>query len=336
MAKVKNEAPKKAAVNSKDEITDEKLHESSTPVTGRPPSHSVELVMLVGCGCLILFPHLEEIDEVASVRILSRRIFAESVSVSALAYARFMIAVFIFGVSLQLLWSEGWVQVVQYKPGSKLKKCNLVMKGWKTMCPFTSVSWNLLGLYNLLAAIVAYQVALGRSPSPALMRLTVIIWETAAPCTLLVASVIRYAIWPNVIKQGGSTANLKHPRTLIMHNANVLIALTEIALLGGLPLRFSEMALAPLYGILYVVFSWSMRSRWAAPENGPQFLYFFFDTTQGWTTSIALIVLLVVLLVFYVVMALSIRTLNLLGGESLLWHLAYIVGVCSLVCRVRD
>jgi hypothetical protein len=71
------------------------------------------------------------------------------------------------------------------------------------------------------------------------------------------------------------------------------------------------------------------------PSAGPQFLYFFMDTTLGTTTSIALVVLLVVLLVFYGLFCVLHQVLDHLGGGAVLHGLAVVL-ISSAVCRFRD
>lgn len=161
----------------------------------------------------------------------------------------------------------------------------------------------------------------------------------AAPAAMLVSAVIKYAIWPRILKDRGSagTVRLRHWSVLMRHNANVIFVMLEVGLLGGLPVRLSEMAFAPLYGLCYVLFSWWMVNKWSSPENGAQFIYFFMDTTLGVTTSIALLVLLFVLLGFYL---LFFFLETFIGGatssSSLFVHLAGFLLTSSLVCRFGD
>lgn len=117
--------------------------------------------------------------------------------------------------------------------------------------------------------------------------------------------------------------------------------LVEIGLLGGLPVRMDHIAVAPLWGVAYVYYTWWMADKWAPKSEGPQFCYPFFDTTLGWTASIALVVLLVVLSLFYALFAGAdywLREpqsqLDLLGdvGSTLL----YMVLLVLLLCRFRD
>jgi len=90
-------------------------------------------------------------------------------------------------------------------------------------------------------------------------------------------------------------------------------------------------------GLIYVQFAWWMSNRWYPQENGsgPQFLYFFLDTTLGWTTTKALVALLFVLLLFYVVFSVIDDVLEHLDG-GLVLHLTSCVLASCLACRIRD
>jgi hypothetical protein len=121
-----------------------------------------------------------------------------------------------------------------------------------------------------------------------------------------------------------------------MHNLNVLAALTECFLLSGLPVRWSEAALAPLWGCAYVVFSWNMVYAWNERRHGPQFIYFFFDTTlPGYTCSLALLALLLVLLIFYSAFCTADVIFAYLDGG--VWtRLLFVAVWCSMVMRFSD
>ena len=164
------------------------------------------------------------------------------------------------------------------------------------------------------------------------MRVALLLFECAGPTTLLVASVVRYALWPMALVKSTDTGPFKAPRALIEHNFNVVMALVELGLLGGLPVRLTDFSVAPLFGIVYVLFSWSMVHQWAPPSEGPQFLYFFMDTTLGWKTTAALLALLAVLSAFYGIFFLA---SNYLHG-SIGVNAVAIVALLSLVCRLGD
>ena len=313
-----------------------------------PPLHSVALLISFTVIFVALLPSLESLDQYATVDVFTHRVFPDRLSLTGLAYIRLIFALFIFGVSIHTVFiGKGWTQETQYRPNSKLTKAKIHFTSFKTMLPFTSISWNLLGcsfaFNSYVAFLAADQQAKSTSStviSPWLLRISLLLFETAAPCAFLVAAVIRYAIWPNILKNKGSTDGLKHPRTLLMHNANVILVLIELSLLGGLPIHFSLFPVSPLYGITYVVFlAWGMTNRWADPKKyGPQFIYFFFDTTLGTATTVALVVLLVVLMVCYVMVATVVPfVLETLGGRwGVIVHVLLVGVLASGVCRFRD
>ena len=219
------------------------------------------------------------------------------------------------------------------------------LEGIKAQAAFTSWSWNLLGLMfahnGLLTLYIDHCTKQGTLSNTQdsfwltfCLRGSIILFETAAPTTMLIAAVVRYALWDKALQNAGSH-NLKKNTILLQHNANVIMALTEIGLLGGIPVRFSDTAVAALWGLAYVLFAWAMRFSWL-PSGDPQFLYFFLDTTlPGYTSSIALLVLILVLLVFYTLFVVVDDIMILLGGGPVV-HTFVILATSSIVCRFRD
>lgn len=241
---------------------------------------------------------------------------------------------------------------INYLKGSKLRCTPITIQGIKSQAFFTSWSWNILGIYFLFSGILTLyidnELSTNKSSNSSntyydelsndkhmkiAFRIALILFEIAAPVSMLVSVVVRYALWPKALKGNGSD-NLKKITILIQHNANVIMSLIEVGLLGGLKVRFADMALAPLFGVIYVVFAWSMKHNWL--KNGqPQFLYFFLDTTLGKGTSIALLVLLFLLTVFYATFALIDDIIATLGGSF--WvHLGVVIGIASVTCRFKD
>lgn len=191
----------------------------------------------------------------------------------------------------------------------------------------------MLGISFALSAYIGSQVDQGQDVAPWMVRLALILWEIAAPMTLLIGAVVKYALWPAQIEQSGTGDVFLTPRALLQHNANVIMAVAEAALMGGLPIQFSHLSISVLYGCSYVLFAWSSQLQWHG--QGPAFLYFFMDTTIGSELSIALYVLLSVLMLFHGVFC-GVETLLHMVGSSLLGHAAFAVVLCSLVCRFRD
>lgn len=236
------------------------------------------------------------------------------------------------------VYKNRWEQATSYLPQSKLQRGVFIqMRGYRTQLPFTSWAWNLLGLSFALNAIISLTFAYGYSSlitSPTLLRVALLTFETAAPTTLLVACVVRYAIWPRVLQAGGDTAQLKGFQAIVMHNVNVMLALVEVSLLGGIPVRFSHFPVAPLFGIIYILFTWFMIPRWI--PGSAQFIYFFFDTTLHMKFMvISLLSLLLILLTFYGLFGAFDQVLTHLQGGPLV-HAFAVVLLSSVVCRFRD
>eukprot|EP00979_Chaetoceros_neogracilis_P005255 scaffold937_cov166-Chaetoceros_neogracile.AAC.1 len=94
------------------------------------------------------------------------------------------------------------------------------------------------------------------------------------------------------------------------------------------------MALAPLFGVFYIIFSWSFRFNWV-PSGKPQFVYFFLDTTLGRTSTIALPLLLGILALFYAFFVIIDDILLILGGGQIA-HVGLVATLSVIVCRFKD
>jgi hypothetical protein len=312
---------------------DKKATQSAELRHAPPPWHSVALLGgLIGVFAAT-FPSLETIDEDATLETFTHRVLPDFLSAKQLGWIRCAFSLFIFSVSFKAtFFYPGMTQVTSYLPKSKLKRNVLIrMTGFKTQLPFTSWSWNLLGVSFALNGFIALQSQESEC-SPWLLRIALLVFEMAAPSALLVAFVTRYAIWPRAL-QLGDTTQLKSPIVLVWHNVNVIMVLTEVCLLGGMPILARHVSVAPALGIVYALFTWFMVPRWT--NEGPQFIYFFLDTTLGSTTSIALLLLLVVLMVFYGLFGALNHVLSNWNEGFIMRTLAAIL-LSSLVCRFQD
>jgi hypothetical protein len=320
------------------ERNEEKLEVKPLLKDAPPPWHAVALLgVFIACFASI-FPSFESIDEVATIETFTHRIFPELISLRTLGFIRLAMALLIWHTSYSVIFrSDGFTMIGRYATVSKLKRTRFQMKGWKTLATFTHWSWIMLGLSFSLSAAIALDISFGleHHVSKPMLRAALICFEIAAPLSFLVSAVVTHAIWPTAVKQNGDLTDLKTPRTLLMHNANIFFSLTEVALLGGLPVRFADIALAPLFGVVYVIFTWSMRKAWVPVEKeGPQFIYHFMDTTVGLATTIALAVLMAVLIVSYSCFAQMHQVLDMLGG-GLMVHALGVGFFCGLLCKVR-
>lgn len=313
-------------------------------VTAAPPFHAIALVGSVLALCILTIPNMmKSIDTVATVEQCTSPLFPQLMTRQQLGWIRCSFALLIFLVSVRRSFEVSILEV-SYLKGSKLKQIPMDLSGIKAQGAFTSFSWNLLGLtfaYNgILTLYIDHGITNGTfsddiSPLPQWsLRASILLFETAAPTTMLVAAVTRYVLWERALKNKGSK-NLRRITTLFQHNANVIMALTEVGLLGGLPVRFSDTAVAGLWGIAYIIFSWAARFSWL-PSGEPQFLYFFLDTTlPGYTYSIALFSLVMVLLVFYTLFVCVDDIMLLFGGGPVV-HALVVLITSSIVCRFRD
>ena len=149
-----------------------------------------------------------------------------------------------------------------YRPKSKVARIPFVLKGWSKQYPFTSWSWNLLGVSFALSAYAGYTVHHTGTIAPWLAHVTLIVWEVSAPMTLLIGAVVKYALWPAQLKASGHGATFLLPRALLQHNANVIMAVTDVALMGGMPVRIADIPISVIYGCSYVLFSWAIQNVW--------------------------------------------------------------------------
>jgi hypothetical protein len=107
-----------------------------------------------------------------------------------------------------------------------------------------------------------------------------------------------------------------------MHNANVFFALCEISFLGGIPMILHHISLAPLYGLCYILFTYTFLPHALNDTShvGIQYIYFFFDTTvPGYFVTYAMAALLVVLLLFYLLFCSSSWIIDTLTRTCIQW-----------------
>jgi len=155
---------------------------------------------------------------------------------------------------------------VIYLAGSKLVTTQVDMSGFRQLGWFTHWSWCLLGFYFSSA------IALGQHAP-----LSIILWEIAMPNAFLVTIVVTFVIWPGMLRKKQTSESIRTPCALAMHNANIAMCGMEMVF-ASTNAHLSHMAVAPLFGCIYVFFSWYHAPLWK-PEAGPQYLYDFFDTT---------------------------------------------------------
>ena len=166
--------------------------------SGFPPWHSSFLIGMLLSLSISNMPSSESMDQMANIKTFTNRVLPNILSLRMLAIIRSLIALSIWFVTFNMIFvAEGWLQYTNYKPYSKLKNTIITLEGFKTLCPFTSVSWILLGLSFSINAMIAFQVDFGTEETiePWVLRFALILWELSAPFSTLVSAVVRYAIW---------------------------------------------------------------------------------------------------------------------------------------------
>mmetsp|Transcript_38512 Transcript_38512/g.78555 ORF Transcript_38512/g.78555 Transcript_38512/m.78555 type:complete len:325 (-) Transcript_38512:470-1444(-) len=318
------------------------------PKSAPPPIHAVATLVSMSALTAGFFPSLETIDEVATIDTFTRSVLPSGTlasSPAALGCIRIAFAAAIFTLSAVRIGNPDGYQIVipKYHPGSKLRppaSGKIPLRGIWTHATFTYWSWLILGFHFLLSGVIALAASRDAAEDligPLTLRLALLTYEISAPTAFLVSSVVKYALWPNALRMGGTKAAgvFATKYALMVHNANVAFVLAEACLLGGIPVEISHIAVAPVVGIAYVLFSWIMSGRWS-PGDGPQFVYFFFDTTrEGWYASAVQIVLLAVLMAFYGMFSFADEVLAHLG-ENVPVRFLVMFASSLLVCRFRN
>lgn len=300
--------------------------------SGVPPPHAGAFIGGLLALAITLFP--ADLDDYASVETFTRRVFPELVSLEMLAYVRVGLALYCWMCTIYMLTCANPLEITcNYRPNSKLIKTTFYLTGLKHLCPFTSWSWTLLTLSFSTTAYITLMADLGKAADidPLVLKAGIVLWEVASPLAVLVSTVVRYAIWPPVLAS-------KRPHQLgdflyqMQHNANSVFALVELCLLGGLPVKLSHICLPAFVGGIYILFTWSRCFSYAAPEQGPQYIYWFMDTSLGVQTTISLAALVFVLVLAFLTFA-AIAALLDRYGHSLLVHVSCVVLVSSSVVK---
>lgn len=332
------------------------------PLKSAPPPVSALISMAsILLLCLYYLPGtIRSIyDEEATLETFTRRAYPNYVSVEGLITTRLFFGLVCWACTIySVLCLSVRVNPPYIRPYSKLLDATITIEGRKHLYPLTSWSWMMLGTYFLSSACVTFQAAYRAQTSPpskSLMVAVLIVWKIAAPITLLVGVVTKYVLWPEALKREGPTHILKHWLCLMQHNANVIMAASEVLFLGRMPVMgdtaeeyfvygngrlYKYFILTVIYGIAYVFFSWSTIMHWNPPESnlGPGCIYFFMDTTLGWIHTAILFGLMLTLFVFYGVFCFVEKLSNDYDGDEagIYHHVAMMIALVLLTCRWRD
>jgi hypothetical protein len=248
---------------------------------------------------------------------------------------RALFVVVIFGAEIAEIMQPVKIENTHYMAGSRLKEAAVDTSGIKNLAFFTHWAWCSLGLYffaTLLPDLCQLAgVALPLSPLVEPMLFTV-----CAPNALLVSVIVSFVLWPGLLKDNNDTSGMRATTVLLMHNFNSFAVVCEMVV-AGTRLHPNLIAVAPLYGLLYVLFAWVWSHR-CQPKDGVQYFYDFLDTTlpPGFQCG-AFFGLLAVLLVFYGVATVAGQGLDKaegMGYESAAG--AGLLVAVSFICKLRD
>lgn len=314
---------------------------SYRPMMALPPFHtkclSVLMIYLIYAG----FPTLKEIDHYATMETFTRPASKNFIFASPyiLGLTRLAFAALIFSTSAYVIKTVAFSEQPIYLSGSKCRPTVLHFSGIKTQFWFTKWTWNLLGLAFLLSGLIPLLPP--EHVHPWMLRVALLAFETAVPNTLIVSLTVTYALWPTTYKKHGPKATVKFSQmsALIQHNFNIMMVFLEIGLMGNIPVVMQHLSIPSLYSTIYVFFGWFMAYRWTSVDKGPQFIYFYADTTLGAMTSIILACFLGAFLVFYYTV--SVGRAKIFGSVELeeggvLWRMFCVIGLCFFSSKWQD
>lgn len=313
------------------------------------PWHTQVLVAALTAFFVARLPSLESLDEIANIDTFTHTVF-EGIPLTAVIGVRLSFACIMLGNALSVFLYGDWAADTDYFPGSKLRVVKRVpfkgafvrdggsvMGGIRCISSFTLCCWMVEGTCFFLAGMIPlFHYVPGTTISPWMFRLAIVLWEIGASVSILVSAVVKYALWPMAMEHGENAKLLKATSALMQHNLNSVAALIEVGLLGGLPIRLSDFAFPPLFGIAYLIYTYFMMYRWTDPHDGPQFFYPFFDTTLGAASSLMLIALLAVMSVSFCIFVGAEAVLSEAEKYAVMVPMTAIAILSAMVCRVQD
>ena len=270
-----------------------------------PPLPTQAVILCLLAVAIRNLPSNESLDEYAKLETFTNVYFEDYVSLPMITVFRLVMATIMLGQGATVFLWGCWEFDTVYHGTSKLTSATSVKmrgalhpegnlsSGLKCISFFTLWCWLLEGTSFLvngmipLLHLVAPEQAQALLLSPWVYRSALVLWHAAAPASILVSAVVTYVLWPLALQQKGDTRrkllrSLSSRGALMQHNLNSVAALVEVGLLGRLPVLMNNVAIPLLYGIVYLIFSYSMAYSWADDQRkGPQYIYPVLDTTLG-------------------------------------------------------
>lgn len=318
-----------------------------------PPWHTLLIVaVLLGYFSHFSAQAIQSVDEIAHVGTFSRTLFPSQVPLEWVIGLRLLMGSVLLSINTRDFFVCRLDFKTSYLPGSKLKPAIIKYRGlltkdgtWhqliKLNTSFSAWSVALLGCSFLLNGSIPLMDAYwGWHVPHSLLRVGVLAWTMAAPASVLVSLVVTYVLWAQDLANGNSTDFYKQPWILLMHTFNSIATFTEVGLLGGLPCRLKDFNSGPIFGIIYVLFAWTVSHArfWTEDfrRDGPQFIYPFFDTTLPNISSLAILGLFAAFISIHFLFSIAESIMVEYIGGGILGHGIAVVALSWTVCRFRD
>lgn len=296
-----------------------------------------EFQLAVGGFCLASFPAISDnLTLCANVETIASPLFPELISSFQLGIIRLCLSFVFMLTTMYRISLREHVVTISYLNHSKLKRIPINMNGIKSQIMFTSWCWNILTISFFLNGMICIADSESVFHHPMVLKTAIILFEVAGPTSMLVSCITKYVLWPRSLHGVNGSQKLRLPVSLIQHNLNIISTLLEVCVLGIIPVSLSDWAVGPLFGLVYILFTWSMTHK-LTDCGSPQFVYFFFDLTLGkrWILTV-MTGLLLLLLAFFFIFTIVDDFVIWIGDEKLIAHLLTSLTLSAFACRFRD
>ena len=130
--------------------------------SGIPPWHTIILLLIILILLIGNLPTIQSLDDYATLQIITNSKFPQYLSIKGLGYIRLFIGSIALLLTLHLCFlKDGWELMPNYLPKyTKLQHVKLRLQGFGTLCPFTSISWFILGLGFVLRGLLCLSYVL--------------------------------------------------------------------------------------------------------------------------------------------------------------------------------
>lgn len=272
----------------------------------------------------------------ANVETISSPLFPHLISRFQLGVIRLCLSFVFMITTIYRISLREHVVTVSYLNHSKLKRIPINMNGIKSQIMFTSWCWNILTISFFLNGMICVADSSSVFHRPIVLKTAIILFEIAGPTSMLVSCITKYVLWPRSLQGVNGSQKLRLPASLVQHNLNIISTLLEVCVLGTIPISLSDWAVGPLFGLVYIIFTWSMTHK-LTECGSPQFLYFFFDLTLGkkWILTV-MIGLLLLILFFFFVFTIVDDFVIWIGNGNVVAHFLTSLTLSAVACRFRD